>query len=563
MNKLPEAVQIPMRDGVALSGLLYRQGDEPQPALLQMTPYIADRYHPQAAQLATKGYAVLLVNVRGRAESDGRYDPFVQEADDAPDAIDWVHQQGWCDGSVAMWGGSYSGTNQWAATKAQHPALKAISPIAAAYLGRDFPARNGIFMTYLIRWLTVTGGKGGNWAQFADRDMWADIYTELYAGGHSFAALDELSGRSSEVFKRWLRKDWLQSAQAKLNPTAEDLVQLSMPVLTVTGHYDGDQPGAMEHYRKHLLNKPDADHWLVIGPWDHAATANPRPNIGGVEVGDESLIDIYELLGEWFDWRLKNKAKPEFLKKKVSWFVPGANRWRHADTLEEVCLTWRPFYLHGGTTTPLTTQTPGKLSNTSPEQDDVFSFVDDPADIEAMIARDRVQECHRDTNFAVWHDDVNAISRDGLVFDSSPLQEELELSGFPSLELSVAIDTPDTDLRARLYEVSQDGSTIKLSEDFLRFRYRNGLEHEELATPGTQYKVSFNNFMFFSRLLAPGSKIRLVIDNNNSLEWQQNYNGGQNLAEENASSAQTSTIRIFQSADQPCVLNLPLSNTAA
>jgi hypothetical protein len=58
-------------------------------------------------------------------------------------------------------------------------------------------------------------------------------------------------------------------------PKPEDYRRISIPILTITGDYDGDQAGAMTYYQRHMKDgSPDAiaKHYLIIGPWDHAGT---------------------------------------------------------------------------------------------------------------------------------------------------------------------------------------------------------------------------------------------------------------------------------------------------
>jgi len=46
---------------------------------------------------------------------------------------------------------------------------------------------------------------------------------------------------------------------------------LDLPILTITGMYDDAQPGALDHYRRHMAQASPAArarHFLVIGPWD-------------------------------------------------------------------------------------------------------------------------------------------------------------------------------------------------------------------------------------------------------------------------------------------------------
>lgn len=103
-------VRIPMRDGVELNATLYRpRGEEATPAIFTLTPYIADSYHERAFHFGQHGYAFLLVDCRGRGNSGGQFEPFVNEGRDGYDVVEWLAAQSWCNGTVTMWGGSYAG----------------------------------------------------------------------------------------------------------------------------------------------------------------------------------------------------------------------------------------------------------------------------------------------------------------------------------------------------------------------------------------------------------------------------------------------------------------------
>src|SRR5207249_6994604 len=92
------AVKIPMRDKVELNATLYlpktADGSPPKtPVIFTLTPYISDSYHARAAYFASHGYAFALVDVRGRGNSAGEFEPFAQEPRDGHDAVDWLAKQ--------------------------------------------------------------------------------------------------------------------------------------------------------------------------------------------------------------------------------------------------------------------------------------------------------------------------------------------------------------------------------------------------------------------------------------------------------------------------------------
>src|SRR5260370_12027869 len=144
--------KIPMRDGVLINATVYRQrGAGALPVVFSFTPYISDSYHVRGMYFARHGYVYVLVDVRGRGNSGGAFEPFIHEGKDGYDVVEWLARQPWCNGKVAMWGGSYAGFDQWTVAKELPPHLATIVPAAAAHPGVDFPAMAGIFYLYDIQ----------------------------------------------------------------------------------------------------------------------------------------------------------------------------------------------------------------------------------------------------------------------------------------------------------------------------------------------------------------------------------------------------------------------------
>ena len=113
--ELTWGVKIAMRDGVKLNATVYRPKDQKDalPVIFELTPYISDTYHNRAYYFAQHGYVFAIVDVRGRGNSEGHFDPFMQEPQDGYDVVEWLAKQPWSNGKVAMWGGSYAGYDQW------------------------------------------------------------------------------------------------------------------------------------------------------------------------------------------------------------------------------------------------------------------------------------------------------------------------------------------------------------------------------------------------------------------------------------------------------------------
>ncbi|HEY2942093.1 MAG TPA: CocE/NonD family hydrolase, partial [Vicinamibacteria bacterium] len=284
------AVRVPLRDGVHLNATIFKPAgpDRPLPVIFTLTPYNSDTYYPRARYFAQNGYVFALVDVRGRGNSEGVFLPFENEGRDGYDVVEWLAKQPWCDGKVAMWGGSYAGYDQWATLQNFPPHLATIVPAAAAALGVDFPAQNNVFAPYLMQWATYTSGVTPQPNLFGDAAFWIAKFRELYLSGRPFRELDRMVGNPSPWFQRVLEHPRADDHWRSLRPSAADYGRISIPILTITGHYDDDQYGAMHYYRSHMAHgtaEATRRHFLVVGPWDHAGTRTPSREVGGLSFG--------------------------------------------------------------------------------------------------------------------------------------------------------------------------------------------------------------------------------------------------------------------------------------
>ena len=316
-------VKIPMRDGKLLNATLYKpKGAEPVPVIFTLTPYISDSYHARGYYFASHGCLFAIVDSRGRGNSEGEFEPFANEGRDAHDIVEWLAGQPWCDGSVAMWGGSYAGYNQWMALKEFPPHLKTIVPAASAHAAVDFPFYKNIFTSYEIQWLTFTSGVTGNPNLFNEQAFWIEKYREMYLNHRPFHELDQIAGNMTTHFQTWLQHPTPDAYWDRMRLTEAEYDRIDIPILTITGHYDDDQPGAMHYYHQHMRSKSPAreQHYLIIGPWDHLGTRTPNQEFGGLKFGEACMLDLNKLHTEWYAWTLQGGPKPEFLKQRVAYY---------------------------------------------------------------------------------------------------------------------------------------------------------------------------------------------------------------------------------------------------
>lgn len=553
-------VKIPMRDGIHLNATVYKPKNAgPVPAIVTLTPYIADSYHPRAFHFAQHGYAFILADCRGRGNSQGEFKPFMNEGPDGHDIVEWLAVQPWCDGSVTMWGGSYGGFDQWMTLKEFPAHLKTIVPAAAAHQGVDFPFFQNIFYSYEMQWLTLVSGVTGNSNLFGEQAFWIEKFRELYLNHLPYQELDRIVGNGSTSFQTWIQHPTPDPYWDRLALTAADYDRIDIPILTITGHYDGDQPGAMHYYQCHMASaSPARDrHYLVIGPWDHAGTRTPSQEFGGLKFGDASLVDLNKLHVEWYDWTIKGGPQPEFLKKRVAYYVMGAEEWKYADSLDAIAGGVKQLYLRSdGEANDLFHS--GSLDETPPAQSAPDRYVYDPLDTRpADLEQEEVKDYLTDQRYAL------NLFGNGLVYHSAPFAGATEITGFPRLVAWIALDVPDTDFQVQISEIMPDGAHILLAQDMLRARYRDSLRQENLVVPGEINRYEFDSFTFFSRQIAKGSRLRLVLTCPNSIFVQKNYNSGGVVAQESGQDAHTAHVTLYHDAEHPSYLELPIAAPAA
>jgi putative CocE/NonD family hydrolase len=347
-------------------------------------------------------------------------------------------------------------------------------------------------------------------------------------------------------------------------PTREQFQKITIPILTITGQYDGDELGALSYYRDHLANSsPEvrAKHILVIGPWDHAGTRTPTDQVAGVKFGPGAVIDLNDLHRQWYDWTMKSGPRPEFLKNQVVYYLlapgnTGANgEWKYADHFEALVANAQSFYLDSKNGDANGVFRSGSLTEKqSTEGSDTFIY--DPLDTtrgETVDGTDpKEKTAGIDQTYAL------SIGKDGLVYHTEPLPKETLLVGCPALTLWLSIDTPDVDLWAHLYEIQPDGTSIVLWSDIRRLRYRDSLREANLVKPGEIVRCDFNPGLFVARRLMKGSRLRLVVSSPNSTQWQKNYCSGGVVAEETAKDARTCHVQVYHDVRHASAIQLPL-----
>jgi len=539
-----------MRDGIHISADIYLPDTQGSyPTIVIGTPYdnTMKSHVDMATFFVSNGYAFLVYDVRGRYDSEGEFYPFFNEGPDGYDLIEWTADQPWCNGRIGMMGGSYRGWIQWATAKEQPPHLVTIVPTATGgNWMREFPFFNGIPCLWMFGWLNFVGSRT-NQNQSGTTVDWTRVYNTL-----PIKDLPEALGRQLPVWKEWMSHPDIDDFWKSIIFTPQDFQKISLPILHITGYYDGDQPGAMYYYEgavKHGAN-PDQQ-YLIIGPWDHAGTRFPKRHLGGVDFTNEALMEMKYVHLAWFDRWLKEKRSSIENWPKTKYYLMNKNKWMETKEHWPLEPERKPLYLssRGKANTLLGD---GKLvENPCEDAEDVYVYnPENPSQPASEFDFYGVgAEIPLDKRYLLRRDDH-------LVYTSEVLQTPVKVVGSPVAELYISSDCPDTDFFVDLMDVHPDGRSILVSEGLIRARYRNGLEKQELLEPGKIYKITVpmsHTGIEFS----PGHRIRLSVTSSKFPRYGRNSNTGNPV--DSDTEIRIAENRVHHGVNHKSALLLPIS----
>ena len=540
-------VRIPMRDGVELSADVYLPKAEGRyPAIISRTPYLktTDITIENSKFYASKGYAVIVVDTRGRGDSEGVFVPYRNEGVDGYDTIEWAAKQPWCDGNVGTMGGSYLGRIQWLAALEHPPHLKAmISVVSPSDPFVEWPT--GIPTPHHLCWLFLTSGRT---MQNMHKIEWNDIYNHL-----PLLTMDELTGREMPYWREEMEHEGLDEWWKKIC-YQDKFEQIDLPVLHVSGWYDDEQVGTPLNFRgmstRAASETARRSQKMIMGPWGHAVNASTK--VGDVDFGPDALIDIRGAYVRFFDRWLKGIDNGLDQEPNVRIFVMGENKWRDEHEWPLARTQWTPFYMHSGGAANsrfgdgmLTTEQPG-----AEQPADSYSY--DPSRPFPFITDGTSSQIG-------GPDDYAALERrdDVLVYSTPVLTEDVEVTGPVKMELYALSSAVDTDFMVKLLDVHPNGFVQRLTDGMVRARFREGMEPEKMSLiePGKVYKYEIDCWNI-SHLFQSGHQIRIEIASAAFPKYDRNLNTGAPLGKTSEYVVAEQTI--FHDAAHPSAIILPV-----
>lgn len=510
-----------MSDSIQLSGDIYHAaGEKPRPTLVARTPYnknTAEHQH-RAEEYAEHGYNFVWMDVRGRGDSAGEFIPWRNEGADGFDSVEWVARRPWCDGRVVTWGESYLGHIQWLAALRQPPHLTAmIIYVAPSDPFEDSPT--GIPTPWEICWLRMLDGRV---LQYVDGVDWPSIAWHL-----PLISMDHAAGFHSEHWRTYLTQpitNQLFWDAARYQPR---ILEVSVPVLHITGWYDDVQRGTMTNFTR--LTSPEApesirkQQWLIVGPWDHRCTTVRNRTLGAIDFGKAAEVDLPKLEREWLGHILDGAPSPPHVRI----FVMGTNVWRAEQAWPLPATEWAKYYLqsqgdantkHGG----------GKLVREVellPERGyDVFAY--DPTNPVPFLSD------FASSSQIGGPDDYSEVEErtDVLVYSTEPLELDTEVTGPILLVLYASSTAVDTDFTAKLLDVHPSGFAQRLCDGMVRARFRAGYGQEPRELIPNEVECFHVDMWCISHVFSAGHQIRLEVSSSAFPKYDRSLNTGEPMA---------------------------------
>jgi predicted acyl esterase len=506
------AVKTP--DGATVCAIVVRPRDRKLPALLNFTIYAnPESNYDEARRAASYGFAGVVGLTRGKGCSPDKPVPYEHDGADAAALIDWIAAQPWSDGRVGMYGGSYEGATAWAAAKRMPKALKGIMDGAPVAPGIDVPMEGNVFWNFVYPWpFYTTNNKTLDNATYNDSARWQRLDHDFYASGRAYRDLEKIDGTPNPIFAKWIAHPSYDAYWRGMIPYGKEFARIDIPVLTTAGYYFGGPGAAVYYVTQHYKYRPSAEHYLVIGPWDHVRGhsgtigvlgGKTMTSLAGYELEPAAHIDMAELRYQWFDYVFKRGPKPSILADKVNYEVVGANAWKHAPSIAAMANDKLRIPLR-----------------------DVTQTVNlaDRSDVDREVPVGGVVDKDIDT-------------ANGLKFVSDPISAPTEVSGLFSGHLDFIANKRDFDVNVALYEQTKSGEYFQLAPFWTRVSYNGHFGERRLLTPGKRHRLDFESVRLMSKQLQPGSRIVVVLSVIKEPGRQINYGTGKDVSDETIADA--------------------------
>lgn len=465
-NYIIESIYITVRDGTKLAADIYKPVDKNRPVAEPLPVIWAhQRYHrrnkvffmdfkyafytsPWAEDLLKYGYIIAIVNTRGGGASFGTSDTLLsdEENQDSYDITKWLSERKWCNGQVGMFGHSYVGTNQLTATTTHPPALKALSPEMPFFDAFSFIYPNGVFLSdFAKNWTAIIHNLDKVLpALGVDSDVWRKMARRARKQ-HQY---------NRDLYQQVIKNPYRDSRDEKYDRLLyfgspcnllKEINRNPIPSYFISGWHDIFTKQTLLAYRNWKGPKK-----LIIGPWRHMERFS---------AGTERL--------KWYDYWLKGKNTEIMEEYQVYYYTMGNGHqsgWKAAPEWPLPDVDQIPFYFSGQPSGTIDSVIDGSLINHCPEpREGHDNYITDYSCSSGLTTRWR---------FVGIYTDMQGNDQKGLTYTTMPLSMDVEIGGFPIVDLWISTYDRQTNLFVYLEEIGEDGASKYITEGVMNTSHR-------------------------------------------------------------------------------------------
>jgi uncharacterized protein len=313
----------------------------------------------------------------------------------------------------------------------------------------------------------------------------------------------------------------------------------------LAGYYDDGQISALQYLKEHYRYNRNADHYLLIGPYDHFGSQSTHKDkvLRGYTIDRVAQFDTPEITFQWLDYVMRGGKKPDLLKDKINYEVMGTNEWKHAPSLEKMSDRSLTLYL------------------TDKKAGDYYLLAKEKPSHSGFLSQEVNFADRKTTNNNDYYPNPIVGSKpdlsNGFAFISEPFDGPIEISGTFSGEIKAVINKKDMDIGVTLYEVMPDGELFHLSYFLGRASYAGNMSVRRLLTPGEEESIPFDRTRMVNRRLNKGSRLLVVLNVNKNPFAQINYGTGKDGSDEDINDAEV-PLKVEWQNDS--YVKIPISN---
>lgn len=483
-NEPSFTLYIPMRDGTALPTDIYLPAGQTTglPCILIRTPAGRAQHSAAYTYLTNGGYMVAIQDSRSFLDGEGKTLPCIDdgwgERQDGYDTVEWLAKSNMTNGKIGTIGFSAMGISQLLMAPTAPPSLKCQYISVAPSNLQDHAFRHG--------------------GKFLKNQVegWLGFYAR-----HPSVLEQILKHPENSDF--WKNFDAVATAE-----------KTKSPAIHYGGWFDVFSQGTIDAYVSWQDKGGEGakgKQKMIMGPWGHYWPLGVQ-DLGDFKVpekGKNPPFDISPI--SWFDYHLKGVNNEIDKIPNVIYYVMGpfdgtpskGNVWKSADHWP-VPATETSYYLGKGKS----------LQKEAPKEIFSESYQYDPKNPTPTLGG-------RNLFLEIGPKDQRKIESrsDVVVFTSSPLEEDLEVTGRIKAKIWFSSNCEDTDVAVKLTDVYPDEKSILIADGIRRLHHTN--PNKKTWSEPEEIEV---DLWSTSMVFAKGHKIRVVISSANYPKYEINHN---------------------------------------